>query len=323
MPIPLIESVGTYLEGSSAMASFGVPTGVSAGDIIIIPIYVDGVVATITDYADGFAEASNSPVPNASALPNTIHIVWKRAAGSDTGTYDFTLSTSVFRAGAALRSSGCVDTGSPWDSQTDSAIDANDGTTTPPVSVTTLGVNRLLVWVGSSWAANTWTPPTGFTERIDTGFGTVTEADKGQASVGSSGSVFGTAANSTKRSAWLGALIGAGSAVSGIVSVDLGSMSAGVVGVTDSSGSISCGLGGMSVYVVGSISSGVGPGGVVSGWWGLASIWLEGQQTRQELETRGPWACPNDGEPLVSGVNGVRFCRFDGWKYPDDWDGRV
>jgi hypothetical protein len=27
-----------------------------------------------------------------------------------------------------------------------------------------------------------------------------------------------------------------------------------------------------------------------------------------------PQACPNDGEPLVSGPDGVLFCHFDGWR---------
>lgn len=35
-----------------------------------------------------------------------------------------------------------------------------------------------------------------------------------------------------------------------------------------------------------------------------------------------PWACPNDGEPLIPGPAGSQdtlFCRYDGWQYPRDY----
>ena len=36
-----------------------------------------------------------------------------------------------------------------------------------------------------------------------------------------------------------------------------------------------------------------------------------------------PVACPNDGEPLLAGppqYPTVLYCRFDGWRYPRDYD---
>jgi hypothetical protein len=31
-----------------------------------------------------------------------------------------------------------------------------------------------------------------------------------------------------------------------------------------------------------------------------------------------PSACPNDGEPLREGPDGVLFCPYDGYQYPRD-----
>lgn len=33
-----------------------------------------------------------------------------------------------------------------------------------------------------------------------------------------------------------------------------------------------------------------------------------------------PVACPNDGEPLRTGPDGILFCPYDGWQFPRDAD---
>lgn len=48
-------------------------------------------------------------------------------------------------------------------------------------------------------------------------------------------------------------------------------------------------------------------------WWGLVNILTEYRQSAAAEAARGPVACPNDGEPLVTGPDGRPFCRFDGW----------
>jgi len=209
MGIPAYGSTGTHLFGTSSSANFAVPASVAADDIIIIPIYVDGS-ATITALASGFAHAEGSPASlPAGGGQHSLAVVWKRATGADTGTYDFTLSTSIYRAGSAIRYTGCVTSGSPWDSPTSTATSTANDTVTPAVSITTAGADRLLIFAATNWAGGAWTPPTGFTERMDTGDQIHTEDDKGQASAGSSGSVTATCAGSDKRIAFLGALIGA------------------------------------------------------------------------------------------------------------------
>jgi len=49
-------------------------------------------------------------------------------------------------------------------------------------------------------------------------------------------------------------------------------------------------------------------------WWQLVEIAQEAKAWKQWEAERGPIACPNDGEPLIYGPDGVLFCRFDGWR---------
>lgn len=196
------------METSSASPAWAVPASVAAGDVIVIPIFVD-TAATITGLPSGFAEAANSPISRPSGGgTHSLHVVWKRATGADSGTYSFTLSGSAFVAGAAERYTGCVASGDPWDVTTSADGGATNSTTTPAVSVTTTGADRMLVFAGTNWGGGAWTPPAGFTERIDSGSEVNTADDQSQAVAGSSGSVTATCAGSNKTLAWLGALIG-------------------------------------------------------------------------------------------------------------------
>lgn len=60
---------------------------------------------------------------------------------------------------------------------------------------------------------------------------------------------------------------------------------------------------------------GRGPAAVEQGsWYGLLDILREGAQLYRAERERDPVACPNDGEPLESGLDGQKFCPFDGWR---------
>lgn len=48
-------------------------------------------------------------------------------------------------------------------------------------------------------------------------------------------------------------------------------------------------------------------------WEELLAIMREGADEVREEQARPPIACPDCGEPLRSGPDGVLFCRFDGW----------
>jgi hypothetical protein len=55
-------------------------------------------------------------------------------------------------------------------------------------------------------------------------------------------------------------------------------------------------------------------------WQTLWSITQEARQLAQEYRSSRPVACPNDGEPLQPGADGVLRCPFDGWREGDsEW----
>lgn len=201
---PQYAGSGALLSGSGSSAALAVPSGVAANDIIVVTLFVDGGSTTVTP-PSGFVEAENSPVIGAGN--HSLHVMWKRATGADTGTYTATLSASAYREGAAHRYTGVVTSGNPFDSGTGTAASATNGTVTPAVSTTTLGTNRKVLFVATDWSGGSWTPPSGFTERMDGGVGLITLDDIAQPSAGSTGSISATSTGNDKRAAWIGALI--------------------------------------------------------------------------------------------------------------------
>jgi hypothetical protein len=55
-------------------------------------------------------------------------------------------------------------------------------------------------------------------------------------------------------------------------------------------------------------------------WEQLLSIAREAAEEARAERASPPAACPNDGEPLEAGPDGVLFCPFDGWR-PDGSSG--
>jgi hypothetical protein len=46
----------------------------------------------------------------------------------------------------------------------------------------------------------------------------------------------------------------------------------------------------------------------------LLDIYREAALDRQAEQSTPPTACPNDGEPLKTGLRGELYCPFDGWR---------
>lgn len=208
MAAPSFHSIGTQLQGTVSTASFAKPGTLSDGDVVLVLAFVDGAV-TVSSAPSGFTQAGGSPVavpPGAGAHSQIAY--WKRVAtaAGEPSTYDFVLSGSTYVNGCAVAYSGCVASGTPLDVTSSAHFDTNT-TTTPAVSVTTTGADRLLVFEGSNWGGGAWTPPTGMTERVDTGDRVHTIADLAQAVAGSSGSLSATNAGSAPSTGWLGALL--------------------------------------------------------------------------------------------------------------------
>jgi hypothetical protein len=55
-------------------------------------------------------------------------------------------------------------------------------------------------------------------------------------------------------------------------------------------------------------------------WYQLIDIAKQAAAERQFYAAQPPAACPDDGEPLLPGPDGTLFCRFSGFRYPQDWD---
>ncbi len=198
---------GTPLAGASGTsAPIAAPAGVTSGQIILVDLYLEAS-RTVTPPDGTWTEVGT----RAATTTTWHHRFWKRASASDSGTYDFTWTGSTYRRGAAVRYPGCVASGTPYDTGAGAPVSAarsSAGTVTPAVSLTTQGIDRLLVWSGTSFSAGTWSPPTAggtWTERYDSN--EVTGAEKAQAAAGATGSVTGTSSASDNQTAWLLALI--------------------------------------------------------------------------------------------------------------------
>lgn len=182
-----------------------VPASTAADDVVVIVVYRESLSNTVT--VTGFLKPSNG-ASGFDEIPNTNHslyIGYKRLTGADAGNYTVNFSASnSWTEIAALRITGCITTGNPFDVVT-SATTAS-ATTSPNVAVTTTVADTLLVlaacaFVGSSsWTSN------GVTERTDTGdaltTGTTALADAGAS--GNKSATFGGSAG--RMTSWLGAL---------------------------------------------------------------------------------------------------------------------
>lgn len=208
---PTYQSTGTYGSSSGGVpqtsVACGVPSGVVADDIVVLTAYVslDGGINPVATPPAGFTAAENAPI---SAQFNRNAVWWKRATGSESGTYTISYDVATYSEAAAMRFSGCVTSGNPFDSPTNAAFNNTSSTASAAVTVTTLGADRVLVHSATNWSGGTWTPSSGFTTRASGGFGVLHAATKDQAVAGSSGSVTATCTGSDKTTGWLGALAG-------------------------------------------------------------------------------------------------------------------
>lgn len=199
-PPPAFAAAGSYLSGDAASAAVPVPAGVAANDIILVHLYLESS-ATVTA-PTGFTELT--PAANVTA-PYYHRVFWRRAAGAVTGSFGFTWTGTVYREAVATSYRGAVTSGSPVDAQATGAR-SSAGTTTPGVSVTTTGVDRLLVWCGGDANGGTWTVPAGWRPRV-TGAHNMAVASMALSATGGSGTITGVSTVSDQQTAWLVALI--------------------------------------------------------------------------------------------------------------------
>lgn len=209
MALPAFGALGTSSGGGSGTTcNIPVPSGVVSGSVVLVFLYVETTQAVTP--ASGFTEAPNSPAEVTGSHAHDLRVYWKRATGSDSGSYGFTIAAGLaWRMGVAIRFSGCVTSGNPLDVTTSAVKTTTSDGTTPAVSLVSRGDERLWVWAGSFYNGDvTCTPPSGFTERAEIQGGVVIDvATKSQSVLGSSGSVSGTFGGNGATGAWMGALL--------------------------------------------------------------------------------------------------------------------
>lgn len=208
MAAPAFGSAGTYLagvSGGSTSAAFAVPSGVAANDIILVFLYKENT-NPVTKPDATWNEIATAPSTTA---PQQHHAFWRRATAADTGTYgNFTWTGSAWREGVAIRITGAITSGSPIDVSNPNATNSNV-TATPVVTVTTTGIDRLMVWSATNFNSGTWTAPTqggGYTLRSTNGNDLIV-ATVAQAAAGTSGSVSGSCSSAARETAWLLAIL--------------------------------------------------------------------------------------------------------------------
>lgn len=204
---PAFGAVGTNFDATSGQVNrtFAYPAGVSAGDILIVHWYEEGTATTVTP-PSGWVE-----IGTGTASTGSVHrhrLFWKRAVGGESGSVAFSHS-SLYCGGYMSRWTGCIATGTPFETQGGSANagSSSSSTSAPAVSDITDGPNRLLVYCAMSFSGGTWTPPSGFTERNDTNTESGSIASKVQATAGATGSINGVVSSAAFTSSRLLALI--------------------------------------------------------------------------------------------------------------------
>lgn len=162
-----------------------VPPGLKAGSMVLVYAYIQGTRIAITP-PTGFTEVAWSTTPSVGTLH--MRAFWKIATAADTGTYVFTHASASTRMWAYE-----VDNATGVETTDSVATSATATTSTPAVSLTTTGADRLLVhWsvVNGSSGNNLLTASSGFSEWWDAGGWYM--ATKGQVAAGATGAVSAT-----------------------------------------------------------------------------------------------------------------------------------
>lgn len=166
---PTVAAVGTLIVGADAATTtetVSMPSGVATGDLLVCPWSVEhSTSGTLLSPPSGWLAAPGSDSAFQAVSNGTACYVWYRVvtnAGSEPSTYAMPVQSGRWRRGGIIRITG-ADTSSPFESG-QGAVSASSSST-PTVSVTAGGANRLALWLGGSYNTSAWSSvPTGFTE---------------------------------------------------------------------------------------------------------------------------------------------------------------
>ena len=195
--------------GAATQKTVKRPDGVQEGDLLILIVHTEGADSptSATGWEVPFAESGS--LQRSFVLMNTSHVYIRKAEANEPDAYVVVMPGSTDFSVAVAAYYG-ADAGIVVD-----AYDQDFGTSTAPAvaALTTNFINDTILFVGGANGTATWTPPTGFTERLDTQMSsgpTIHLSDKVQAAAGSTGVMTGTLSASVDWMAWAIAIRAAG-----------------------------------------------------------------------------------------------------------------
>lgn len=205
----------TTNSGNSTTPSVAVPTGVQAGDIVLIAVSFDLSTAAFDpgDLPTSFTELDEQ---SCTADGHRGWAGWKRLTGADAGSYTFgsVAGASLDWVCQAIALRGRHTTNPP----VISTANIQNTPQSSPISISANGVTALdgddLVWISvpdvtASGIGNGHTPPTDYTEAEDAelAWANLSIAYRENVSAGATGSITGTFSLSADTAGWISWLI--------------------------------------------------------------------------------------------------------------------
>lgn len=184
MPTPTVAAVGTTASGTTT-CSPTIPAGVVNGSLVILFGSNAAGTTNLTPPA-GFGEV----VIYTTAAP-ALKAWWKRATGSESGSYTVSGGIGASVGGFAMRITGDDGSSAPFGVATDSDR-ATATTTGPSVDLPSVLADSLVIHAMAVASGRSFTASSGFTLQSATGTQRLMAATKSQASAGSSGTVNGS-----------------------------------------------------------------------------------------------------------------------------------
>jgi hypothetical protein len=186
-------------QGLSSNCTVATPPNIKEGDILVYAISIDTASSTVT-WPTNFNEVSGSPTTS-SYDGQRLHVATKKATGLETGNLVAVKSGSD-RHHAFITAYRGMDQTS-WIDGSLGTVSSSSGNASPQSpaagSVTTTINGDIILYIatldaGTNPSNASWTPPSGFTERIDitAEFNDITIADKVQTTAGATGTAAGT-----------------------------------------------------------------------------------------------------------------------------------
>jgi len=168
------------------------PSGVVDDDAMIALVWWRSDTSTLT--ATGWTEVVNLADPDDPTATGMQISVLRKKASSEGASYDFSESSASVAIGVAIAAWSGVDTTTMLDATGSVTNDTSELTSHVASAITTNTANTMvLALYAGNWGDNTWTFPSGMTERVDDSSGagshtgTLHIAEVLQASAGTTG----------------------------------------------------------------------------------------------------------------------------------------